>query len=182
MICVGKKINLPVFADDVAAKPKLEKSAPSKRPSIDAARTRLGGRTQENEPRPPMGMAPGVIVSFALGGGRRILGVIVFASVSEVHVLLDSIRLRRLPPNDVALHDANANDVTVDLTKLAADARLFGDLVEGDSVRYLDDSGELIDGKVVEKCRWGALVLRDDGAIVAVGFRKLWPTPNGAAV
>jgi hypothetical protein len=44
-------------------------------------------------------------------------------------------------------------------------------------VRYADDAGALIDGKLIEKCRWGALVARDDGAVVAVGFRKLWPAP-----
>jgi len=38
-----------------------------------------------------------------------------------------------------------------------------------------------VNGKVVEKCRWGALVLREDGAVVAVGFRKLWPSPTGAS-
>ena len=35
--------------------------------------------------------------------------------------------------------------------------------------------GGLLAGKLVEKCRYGALVVREDGAVVAVGFRKLWP-------
>jgi len=39
----------------------------------------------------------------------------------------------------------------------------------------------IADGKVVEKCRWGALILRDDGSIVSVGFRKLWPTAGSLA-
>ena len=32
-----------------------------------------------------------------------------------------------------------------------------------------------------EKCRYGALVAKDDGAVLAVGFRKLWPVAHGDA-
>ena len=49
-------------------------------------------------------------------------------------------------------------------------------------MRYADDDRGLRDAKLVEKCRYGALVARDDGTIVAGGFRKLWPaTSSGAA-
>jgi hypothetical protein len=191
---VGKKVNLPLFTDPAEAsssgpkestKEKKSAAAAAKaRPSIEAARARLGGRVVETD-APPAGFAPGVLVTFALGNGRRMPGVIVFASHVEVHVLLDSIRLRRLPPVDLTpLLDAQTGKPTVaipiDLEKIAGDARLFGQLVEGESVRYADDGGALVDGKVVEKCRWGALVLRDDGAVIAVGFRKLWPSPANA--
>jgi hypothetical protein len=172
---VAKKLNLPLFADPAEVRQNEPAREAKKKPSIDAARARLGGRPIDEE-APPAGFAPGVVVTFAIASGRRMPGVIVFASRSEVHVLLDGIRLRRLPPHDVALHDG---DVAVELEKIAGDARLFGLLVEGQSVRYADDSGQLVDGKVVEKCRWGALILRDDGAVVAVGFRKLWPAPTG---
>lgn len=169
---VGKKVNLPLFADPV------EKTAIShdtnKKPSIDAARARLGGRVIDEMEPLPLGLAPGVVVSFALSSGRRMPGVVVFASRAEVHVLLDGVRLRRLPPEELAPHDGV---VAIELEKIAGDARLFGMLVEGQPVRYADDTGCLIEGKVVEKCRWGALVRRDDGAVVAVGFRKLWPAP-----
>jgi hypothetical protein len=183
MESVGKKLNLPLFADPaVVATPAKDVR---KRPSIDAARARLGGRISEID-MPPAGFAPGVIVSFPLaspaaraaGDVRRMSGVVVFASRTEVHVLLDGIRLRRLPPSDlIIVKDASA--LELELGKIAGDARLFGQLVEGQSVRYADDAGSLVNGKVVEKCRWGALVLRDDGAVVAVGFRKLWPSPSG---
>ena len=109
----------------------------------------------------------------------RVPGVVVFASQAEVHVLLDGIRLRRLSPDDLLVHEGR--DLAIELEKIAGDARLFGQLVEGQSVRYADDAGTLINGRVVEKCRWGALVLRDDGAVVAVGFRKLWPAPAGGS-
>jgi hypothetical protein len=176
---VGKKLNLPLFEEPKAEEP----AAAKKKPSIDAARARLGGRVDAADGSPKAGQAPGVIVSFALPtkpntAPRRLPGVIVFASGIEVHVLLDGMRLRRLPPADLLLHE---DPVGIELEKLAADARLFGLLVEGQSVRYADDSGALLDGKVVEKCRWGALVLRDDGAVIAVGFRKLWPAAGGGA-
>jgi hypothetical protein len=169
---VGKKVNLPLLDDrDEGAKGEKKKT---KKPSIDVARTRLGGRAEANEVA-PHGLAPGVIVTFALTSGRRRAAVVVYAGPAEVHVLLDGIRLRRLKASELLPHDGAVDD---DLVKLAADARLFGLLVEGQSVRYADDSGQLVDGKLVEKCRWGALVLRDDGAVVAVGFRKLWPAPT----
>jgi hypothetical protein len=170
---VAKKVNLPLLAYD-SAEPTEAKSTSTKKPSIEAARTRLGGRVVKEEGA-PVGIAPGVAVSFAFGSRRRV-GVVIFASRAEVHVLLDGIRLRRLPPEDVALHDG---ELSIDLERIAGDARLFGLLVEGQAVRYADDGGNLIDGKVVEKCRWGALVLRDSGSVVAVGFRKLWPKGGG---
>lgn len=96
----------------------------------------------------------------------------IFASSTEVHVLLEGMRLRRLRPEEVAPY---VDEVGSDLMKIAADARVFGVLSEGQPVRYANEAGVLLGGKLVEKCRYGALILRDDGAIVAVGFRKLWP-------
>ena len=169
---MAKKVTLPVFSDEGSA--ERAKSA-RKKPSIDTARARLGGRILESD-APVPGFAPGVVITFAAGASRR-AGVIVFASQAEVHVLLDGIRLRRFPPGELAAHDGR--DLALELERIAGDARLFGQLAEGESVRYADEAGVLVDGKVVEKCRWGALVLRDDGAVVAVGFRKLWPSPAG---
>lgn len=181
---VSKKLSLPLFSDPaIVATPA---KAVRKKPSIDAARARLGGRVNEID-TPPAGFAPGVLVTFpfgdsaarAAGDDRRMHGVVVFASQNEVHVLYDGVRLRRLSPSDVTLHEGG--EVAVELEKIAGDARLFGQLAPGQSVRYADESGGLVNGKVVEKCRWGALVLREDGAVVAVGFRKLWPSPTGAS-
>ena len=174
---MGKKVSLPVFDESSSSR---ERAKPAAKPSIDTARARLGGRVTDGD-LPIPGFAPGVVVSFAVGdaaAARRLTGVIVFASLTEIHVLLDGIRLRRMAPHELTLHDG---EVELDLEKIAADARLFGSLVEGQSVRYADSAGALVDGKVVEKCRWGALVLRDDGAVVAVGFRKLWPSAIGGS-
>ena len=96
-------------------------------------------------------------------------------------MLLDGIRLRAsLAVRRRRSHEGG--EVAIELEKIAGDARLFGQLAEGQPVRYADDAGALVNGKVVEKCRWGALVLRDDGAVVAVGFRKLWPSPRARGV
>lgn len=101
--------------------------------------------------------------------------MIVYAGADEIHVLLDPIRLRRFQPGELETHEGALED---DLVKLAAEARVFGAMQEGQAIRYADDAGTLMDGKLIEKCRWGALVARDDGAVVAVGFRKLWPAPS----
>lgn len=154
-----KKVNLPVVGK-------------TKKPSIEVARSRLGGKLDAGPP--PPGFAPGRIVSFALPGGRRRVAVVVYAGSDEIHILLDPIRLRRMQPDEIGVHEGAVDD---EMTKLAADAHVFGLLVEGQSIRYADDGGALVDGKLIEKCRWGALVARDDGAVVAVGFRKLWPAP-----
>jgi hypothetical protein len=154
---VPKKVNLPIA---------------TKKPSIEVARSRLGGKLDAGPP--PSGFTPGRIVSFALPGGRRRAAVVVYAGGDEIHVLLDPIRLRRLQPDEIRAHEGPVDD---DMTKLAADAQVFGFLAEGQAVRYADDAGSLVAGKLIEKCRWGALVARDDGAVVAVGFRKLWPAP-----
>jgi hypothetical protein len=178
---VAKKVNLPLFVDTGSGSGSRdeERAKPAKKkPSIDSARARLGGRITETD-APTPGFAPGVVVTFSVGSDRRMPGVVVFASQAEVHVLLDGIRLRRLSPDDLLVHEGR--DLAIELEKIAGDARLFGQLVEGQAVRYADDAGTLINGKVVEKCRWGALVLRDDGAVVAVGFRKLWPAPAGGS-
>ena len=139
-----------------------------RKPSIDAARARLGGRPKDDVPGTT---SPGTIVRTR----NDEIGVVVYASANETHVLFDGSRLRRLPPAEV---DAHTGEAPGNLPRVAADARVFFLLVEGESVRYADDAGALRDGKLVEKCRYGALVLRDDGAIVAVGFRKLWPAPR----
>lgn len=179
---MGKKVSLRVLEDpaDRPAKAKALGSKPAKKkserkPSIDSARDRLGGRIVETDVPPP-GLACGLVVSVAGGRGTTVPGVIVFASQKEVHVLLDGVRLRRVVPEHVR---AFSGEVPLALAKIAGDAQLFGRLGEGEAVRYAGDDGGLVTAKVVEKCRWGALVSRPDGAVIAVGFRKLWPATAG---
>jgi hypothetical protein len=175
---MAKKIVLPLLGE--LAKREPAAGGPRKKPSIDAARARLGGRPKDAGPAPP-GLAPGTIVrarAAEAGSVGAAPGVVVFASAREVHVLFDGSRLKRLGPEDVEA--ARGCDAPATLANVAADARVFWLLAEGQSVRWADGGGSLRDGKLVEKCRYGALVLRGDGAIVAVGFRKLWPAAGEA--
>jgi len=149
----------------------MEKKRPlpvvARPPSVDTARARLGGRIPSDAVLLPA-FPPGTIVRV-----RDLSGVVVFASTSEANVLVDASSIRRVAPAELA------PGTDPELEALAADARVFGTLAEGQSVRYKADRGDLIEGRVVEKCRWGALVERPDGVVVAVGFRKLWPATGG---
>lgn len=181
---MAKKVSLRIFEDPADARPAKAKPLAKKKPSIDAARDRLGGRLTSEDVSPP-GIALGLVVGVAKSPGKDgtkgsiIPGIVIYASRAEVHVLLDGVRLRRVQPDSVRPF---VGEVSLALSKIAGDATLFANLVEGDSVRYAGDDGTLVMAKVVEKCRWGALVAREDGAVIAVGFRKLWPnTAHGQA-
>jgi hypothetical protein len=176
---VGKKINLPLLPDAWSgrARESAEAKKSAKKPSLDDARNRLGGRTTDEEPPRP-GIAPGRIVKVVATGGAEHVAVVVFANAEEVHILVDGTRLRRVSPGAVDFHEGATPSV---LAKIADDAHVFSRLSEGQRVRYADDSGGLLAGKLVEKCRYGALVVREDGAVVAVGFRKLWPAATSVA-
>ena len=63
-----------------------------------------------------------------------------------------------------------------ELSTVANDARVFGSLAEGQRVRYEPDPGHFAEGTLIEKCRFGGLVLLEDGTLVGVGFRRIWPT------
>jgi hypothetical protein len=194
-LIVGKKFNLPLLPDawsgrardyaKTAGEVKGEKRGKSdpgeatasdrpKKPSLDDARNRLGGRTKDEEPAPP-GMVPGRVVRVFANDGAEHVAVVVFANPDEVHILIDGTKLRRVPPSAVHAFEGEAPS---SVAKIAADAHVFSRLAEGEKIRYADDSGGLLAGKLVEKCRYGALVVREDGAVVAVGFRKLWPAAS----
>jgi hypothetical protein len=63
--------------------------------------------------------------------------------------------------------------VSKELLAIAADARVFGQLSEGQRVRYQQKDG-LGEGYLVEKCRFGGMIERADGTVVGVGFRRIW--------
>jgi hypothetical protein len=173
---LGKNTKLPLLANawGTRALDSVKKTKPDKKPSLDDARNRLGGRTTGETPA-PTGIGPGSIVRVLANDGTRHIAVVVFANSTEIHVLIDGTRLRRVPPAAVELDEGAIPNA---LAKIAADAHVFAGLAEGHPVRYADDAGGLLGGKLVEKCRYGALVVREDGAVVAVGFRKLWPAAN----
>jgi hypothetical protein len=133
---------------------------------VDAARRRLGGRGQSE---------PGVGQYVALGGDPHRLGVVLFVAGTELDVWTGEGRVQRMLCDRARF--VKAPD-TGELAALAADIQVFARLTEGTRVRYVD-AGELSEATLVEKCRYGALVRRDDARIMAIGFRKLHPVSIG---
>lgn len=170
---MAKKYTLPVLSDVLGG---TDEGNGRKRPSVDIARAKLGGRTANDEQS--LVFTTGQHVSFERAPGERVHAVVLHGGAGEVHVLVDAARVRRVAPGELAAEPGTAPGA---LEEIARDARVFGMLVEGQVVRYADPAGTLQDGKLVERCRYGALVLRDDGVVVAVGFRKLWPGNAGDA-
>lgn len=138
-------------------------------PTVDSARQRLGGR---GESGPGVGRA--VLVPAPLG--TRKVGVVVYADDESWDVWLGGGRVRRSKPEECR---ALPGELEEELAALAADARLFASLREGESVRWQHADGLIHEGVLVEKCRYGALVVAGGDRVVAVGFRQLWPSPAG---
>ena len=138
----------------------------SPRPSIDAARRRLGGRAS-----PPSTSPPGYPVQATLRDGKQHSGVVLWSSAVQCDVWFDDGVARRLRADAVAPH---AGPPPEDLARVAAEVRVFASLVEGERVRWQRSTG-VVEGCIVEKCRYGAIVVTRDGKLIAVGFRRLWP-------
>ncbi len=141
-------------------------TAASPRPTIDSARRRLGGR-----PSSPSRLAPGSIVRATLSDGTRHAGVVLWAAGATCDVWFDDCLARRTRAEGVVPFDGPAPER---LWRVAAEMRVFAALAEGDLVRWQRAAG-VAEGCIVEKCRYGAIVVTRDGKLVAVGFRKLWP-------
>jgi hypothetical protein len=140
--------------------------ADAARASIDSARRKLGGRPAEASVR-----APGSLVQGTLRDGARRTGVVLWASAGHCDVWFDDGIARRVRAAVVRAYDGVP---PTSLVRIVAEARIFAGLFEGDRVRW-DRAGNVFDGCIVEKCRYGAIVLTSDGRLVAVGFRRLWP-------
>jgi hypothetical protein len=146
---VGKRHSLPIVEV-------------SRSPTVDAARKRLGGRGESDA-------GAGDLVAF----GSDQLGVVLFVKGDDLEVWIDDGLVRRLGRGATRAADAV---VSKQLADIADAARAFAQLAEGARVRYRDDV-RIAEGTLVEKCRFGALVERADGSIVAVGFRRLLAGP-----
>jgi hypothetical protein len=135
-------------------------------PTIESARKRLGGR-----PAAPSTRAPGSFVHAALSDGSQHPGVVLWATDGHCDVWFDDRLARRTRADGVS---ALVGPPPERLWRVAAEMRIFASLVEGDLVRW-QRAGGVAEGCIVEKCRYGAIVVTRDGKLVAVGFRKLWP-------
>jgi hypothetical protein len=139
--------------------------ARSSNASIEAARRKLGGRAVDSC------RALGSLVQGTLRDGAHRTGVILWASPTHADVWFDDGIARRVRSTVVTGY---AGPLPACLGMIVAEVRIFASLGEGDRVRW-DRSGEVAAGCIVEKCRYGAIVLTPDGRLVAVGFRRLWP-------
>jgi hypothetical protein len=143
-----------------------ERFGASVRPSIDAARTRLGGRVSGVSRR-----APGSLVMARLRDGTRRPGVVLWASETHCDVWFADGLARRTRAESVRSYYGHVSD---HLGRVAVEMRIFATLSEGQLVRW-ERAVAAGEGCIVEKCRYGAIVVTRDGKLVAVGFRKLWP-------
>lgn len=100
------------------------------------------------------------------------MGIVVFASPDSLDVCTEDGRFYRTQPEHVA--DARG-ELSESLRSIAADARIFALLEENTRIRFQRARGDLEEGLLAEKCRYGALVAADDGRVLAVSFQRLWP-------
>ena len=138
-------------------------------PTIDEARAKLGGRA-ESGPR------AGEVVD--VDGAAGSMGVVVFALDDEAWVWIGEGRLKKCSATTLVAH---AGEPPRELSRVAADVRVFASLREGARVRYVADAAEMREGTLAEKCRFGGLVTTASGTVVAVAFRRLWPAATDAA-
>jgi hypothetical protein len=100
-------------------------------------------------------------------------GVVLFGQGDEVHVFSNAGWVRR-----TTLDALSAVERPVpDLEPVANDVRVFAALEEGHRVRFQDRSGIAL-GTLIEKCRYGGVIRRDDATVMGVGFRRIWPLAN----
>lgn len=162
---------LPLFDSLVRRDASAQPAEPlGDRPTLESARRRLGGAGETDA-------TAGAVVRYLGAGDAATVGVVVYAAGDEVDVWLEGDRVRRTTRAWVepAVADSPVQRV------VAGDARVFAALSAGSRVRVAGVGAASAEAVVVEKCRYGALVARDDGTIMAVGFRKLVPVGGGSA-
>ncbi len=127
-------------------------------------RKKLGGRAATEE-------GAGEVVRFVDERGGERLGVVLFVRGGDLDVWVPGDFVRRLARGEVSPADSA---LPAEVAGVAADARGFGGLGEGQRVSYGTREGEReSEGALVEKCRFGALIARPDGSVVGVGFRRV---------
>ncbi|WP_437871183.1 hypothetical protein [Sorangium sp. So ce363] len=185
-----RKLSLPLLHRAGADRATAPASAT---PTVDAVRERLGGRAS-TEP------GVGELVLLTTATGKALPGVVLYRGGTTVDVWIDTTTTASSTPDEArslglasavtrrgVVHRARPADLAPlrvaapeSLIAIAADARVFAALSEGQRIRF-QDGGDLAEGTLVEKCRFGGLVRRDDGTLLGVGFRRLWPAQSEGA-
>lgn len=135
-------------------------------PTLEHARKRLGGQGNTDA------LAGAIVRAQAQVEGATVRGVVVFSNEEECDVFTEAGFVKRTRKDKV---ESASAEVDSPLHELAGEAKVFASLAEGQRVRFDDPQRGPSEGVLFEKCRYGGLVAKDDGTIVAVGFRKLWP-------
>ena len=141
-----------------------------RKPTVDAARKKLGGRLTKT-----LGPTPGRVVEVDGVAGERDVGVVLFTELGRTDVLFDRGVVRRLASAEL-FTTTQAPSTTI--ARLSFAVRRFNDLAEGEAIIITQHDGTNAVAVLREKCRFGALVERPDGAIVAVGFDRMAPLPE----
>ena len=104
------------------------------------------------------------------------VGVVLWSDESQCDVWIGDDAVKRVASANVASPpESEKASSSPELAGVSEDAHAFAQLEEGAYVVF----DEAVTGKLVEKCRWGGLVAREDGRIFAVGFRRFKrPRPN----
>jgi hypothetical protein len=172
---MSRKLSLPLL--NLGRGSLFEALSPD-RPTVDAVRKRLGGRASTEA-------GAGELVALTTAGGGVLRGVVLFARGDDVDIWVEQADapagstpqpsrpgvVRRARRADIAPLPAPAPH---GLDAVADDARVFAALSEGQRIRF-HDGGGLGEGSLIEKCRFGGLIRRDDGTVLGVGFRRIWP-------
>jgi hypothetical protein len=132
-----------------------------KRLSLERARTKLGGRSASHE-------SAAALIEVRRGTAVT-TGVVVWGDETSCDVLFEDEHMERVRRAETTPASAAPS---VHLTSIARSVQRFALVREGDTLHI--DGGSV---KIVEKCRWGALVARPDGRIFALGFRRLGQAP-----
>lgn len=144
-------------------------------PTLDQARKTLGGPWIGAGAMPNEAKSCGVGTTVAVQPVGT-LGVVVHAEPERRDVWIGGGRIQRVDLGRVEPADAPEWEA------LADEARVFLHLVPETRVAYETREGDVGEGVLLEKLRYGGLVGLEDGRVVAVSFRKLTPvTGEGSA-
>jgi len=161
---VARKLALPTL------RPSLGIPTESS-PTLARARERLGGKAATHD-------GAGSVVAVPDASGKTVLGVVLCGDEETCDVWLESGFVKRTRRD--GLRPAKVTSASP-LARIGGDAVVFARLKEGQRVRFEPPGKATEIGLLFEKCRYGALVADDAGAVFAVGFRRVWPLPSGEA-
>ena len=140
---------------------------------LERARKQLGGEALTNA-------GAGRVVRIESPERGPMFGVVLHQTERDVDVWVSATVVRRVRHDLLVAVDVNVDEVPDELLRAASDARVFGLVERGARVRYDAVEGRNSEGVVIERCRYGALVARGDGGVMAIGFRRLWPLDGGS--